>query len=78
MEEDVKLEDEDGVDGRGVCGWDTWVCGLGVVITSLTFGLVRGTGSFATVFPSFPLVSKMSFAQHNRAFGHFFRTTSSS
>ena len=30
MEEDVKPEDEDGVDGRGVCGWDVWVCGLGV------------------------------------------------
>jgi hypothetical protein len=30
MEEDVKPEDEDGVDGRGVYGWDVWVCGLGV------------------------------------------------
>ena len=26
MEEDVKPKDEDGVDGRGVCGWDGWVC----------------------------------------------------
>jgi hypothetical protein len=34
MEEDVKPEDEDGVDGRGVCGWDVWVCGLGAVSTS--------------------------------------------
>jgi hypothetical protein len=31
MEEDVEPKDEDGVDGRGVCGWDGWVCGLGVV-----------------------------------------------
>ncbi len=30
MEEDVKPEGEDGVDGRGVSGWDVWVCGLGV------------------------------------------------
>jgi hypothetical protein len=33
--------DEGGVDGRGVCGWDVWVCGLGTVSTSLTFGLGR-------------------------------------
>jgi hypothetical protein len=31
MEEDVKPKDEHGVDGRGVCGWDGWVCGLGEV-----------------------------------------------
>jgi hypothetical protein len=49
MEEDVKPEDEDGVDGRGICGWDVWVCGLGAVGTSLSFGLVRGTGAFAAV-----------------------------
>jgi hypothetical protein len=46
MEQDVKPEDEDGVDGRGVSGWDTWVCGLGAVRTSLAFGLIRGAGSF--------------------------------
>jgi hypothetical protein len=62
MEEDVKPEDEDGVDGRGICGWETWVCGLGAVSASLTFGLVRGTGAFATVLPSFALVSRMPFA----------------
>ena len=78
MEEDVKPEDEDGVDGRGVCGWDAWVCGLGAVSTSLAFGLVRGSGTFATVFPSFPLVSRMPFAQDNRDLGHFFSATSSS
>jgi hypothetical protein len=55
-------EDEDGVDGRGVCGLDVWVCGLGEVRTSLTFGLVRGAGVFATVLPSFALVSRMPFA----------------
>ena len=33
MEEDVKPEDEDGVDGRGVSGWDGWVGGLGTVVS---------------------------------------------
>jgi hypothetical protein len=61
MEEDVKPEDEDGVDGRGIYGWDVWVCGLGAVSTSLAFGLVRGSGAFVPVFPSFTLVSRMSF-----------------
>jgi hypothetical protein len=60
MEEDVKPEDEDGVDGRGVSGWDEWVCGLGAVSTSLAFGLVRGSGAFAVVLPSFALSSRMS------------------
>ena len=57
---------------------DGWVCGLGVVGVSLVFGLVRGSGAFAAVLPSFPLVSRMPFAQHNRGFGHFFSATSSS
>jgi hypothetical protein len=78
MEEDVKPEDTDGVDGRGICGWDTWVCGLGAVSTSLAFGLVRGAGAFAAVLPSFALNSRMPFAQHNRGFGHFFNASSSS
>ena len=78
MEEDVKPEDEDGVDGRGICGWDAWVCGLGEVVTSLVFGLVRGSRAFATVLPSFALVSRIPFAQHNHDFGHFFNATSSS
>ncbi len=34
MEEDVEPKDEDGVDGRGVSGWDGWVCGFGVVDNS--------------------------------------------
>ena len=57
---------------------DGWVCGLGVVGASLVFGLVRGTGTFASVLPSFALVSRMPFAQHNHGFGHFFSATSSS
>jgi hypothetical protein len=61
MEEDVKPEDEDGVDGRG-----------------MVFGIVRGAGAFAAVLPSFALVSRMPFAQHNHGFGHFFIATSSS
>jgi hypothetical protein len=56
---------------------DGWECGLGAVGASLVFGLVRGTGAFATVFPSFVLVSNMSFAQHNRGFGTSFSATSS-
>ncbi len=57
---------------------DGWVCGLGVVDTSLVFGLVRGTGAFATVLPSFTFVSRMPFAQDNHDFDHFFSATSSS
>ncbi len=57
---------------------DGWVFCLGVVGTSLVFGLVRGSGVFTEVFPSFALVSRMPFAQHNHGFGHFFSTTSSS
>ncbi len=41
-------------------------------------GLVRGSGAFAAVLPSFALVSGMSFAQHNRDFVHFFSAPSSS
>ncbi len=57
---------------------DGWVCGLGAVVASLVFGLVRGSGSFAAVLPSFALVSRMPFAQHNHGFGHFFSATYSS
>jgi hypothetical protein len=62
----------------GVGGADGWVCGLGAVGASLVFGLVRGSGSFSSVLPSFALVSRMSFVQHNHGFGHFFIATSSS
>ncbi len=53
MEEDVKPKDEDGIDGRGVSGWDGWVCALGVVGASSIFGLVRRAGAFAAVLPTF-------------------------
>ena len=45
---------------------DGWVCGLGAVVVSLVFGLVRGTGDFAAVLPSFALVSRIPFAQRYR------------
>ena len=73
MEEDVKPEDEDGVDGRGVGR----VCGLGVVGASLVFGLVRGSGAFAAVLPSFGLVSRMPFAQRYRGNATSFSAASS-
>jgi hypothetical protein len=73
MEEDVEPTDEDGVDGRGVCGWDGWVGGLGAVGVSSIFGLVRGTGAFAPgtgafapVLPTFVLVSSIQLAQRYR------------
>ncbi len=44
----------------------------------MVFGLVRGAGAFATVLPSFSLVSRMPFAQHNHGFDHFFSATFSS
>ena len=40
--------------------------GLGAVGASLTFGLVRGTGAFATVLPSVVLVSRIHLAQRYR------------
>jgi hypothetical protein len=78
MEEDVEPKDEDGVDGRGVCGWDGWVGGLGAVGTSSIFGLVRGTGTFATVLPTFVLVSRMQFVKQYRGHVHFLSAVSSS
>jgi hypothetical protein len=32
---------------------DGWVCDLDAVGVSLIFGLIRGTGSFSAVFPTF-------------------------
>ena len=55
MEEDVEPRDEDGVDGRGVCGWDGRVCGLGAVGASLILGLIRGARAFAAVLPALVL-----------------------
>jgi hypothetical protein len=57
---------------------DGWVCGSGEVNASLVFGLVRGTGAFSVVLPSFVLVSRLPFAQHNHGFGHFFSVPFSS
>ena len=65
-QEDVEHKDEDGVDGRGVCGWDGWVCGLGAVGALPIFGLVRRAGAFAAVLPTFVLVSRMQLAQQYR------------
>jgi hypothetical protein len=57
---------------------DGWVCGLGVVDVSLVFGLVRGSGVFSTVIPSFVLVSRIPFVQRYRVNTTSFSTTSSS
>jgi hypothetical protein len=51
---------------------------LGVVVTSSIFGLVRGSGAFAPVLPTFVLVSRMQFAQQYRDSGHFLIVSSSS
>ena len=71
MEEDVEPRDEDGVDGRGVCGWDGRVCGLGAVGASSILGLIRGARAFAAVLPTWVLVSRLQLAQRYRGFGHF-------
>ncbi len=78
MEEDVEPKDEDRVDGWGVCGWDGWVGGLGAVGVSSIFGLVRRTGAFAVMLPTFVLVSRMYLVQQYRGNGHFLSTASSS
>jgi hypothetical protein len=57
---------------------DRWVCDLGVVGDSSIFGLVRGTGAFTVVFPTFVLVSRIQLAQQYRDNGHFLITVSSS
>ena len=77
MEEDVEPGDEDGVDGRGVSGWDGWMCGLGSVVVSSIFGLVRWARTFA---PD----SGLGFGFKNaarattRGFDHFLSAASSS
>jgi hypothetical protein len=57
---------------------DGWVCDLGVVDVSSIFGLVRGTGDFTVVFPTFVLVSRMQLAQQYRDNVHFLNSVSSS
>ena len=78
MEEDVEPRDEDGVDGRGFCGWDGWVGGLGAVVVSSIFGLVRGSGDFTAVLPTFVLVSRIHLAQRYRGNATSFSAASSS
>ena len=78
MEEDVKPKDEDGVDGRGVCGWDGSVGGLGAVGVSSIFGLVRRAGAFTGGLLTFALVSGLQLAQINCGTCHFFSAASSS
>ncbi len=56
---------------------DGWVGDLGVVVVSSIFGLVRGVGDFATVIPTYVLVSRMQLAQQHRGNGHFLITSSS-
>jgi hypothetical protein len=57
---------------------DEWVCDLGPVGDSSIFGLVRGSGSFVPVLPTFVLVSKMHPAEHYRDHDHFLNTKSTS
>jgi hypothetical protein len=78
MEEDVETKHEDGVDGRGVSRWNEWVGGLGVVGVSSLFGLVRGSGTFVEVLPTFVLVSRIQFAQRYRDNATSFNASSSS
>ncbi len=78
MEEDVEPKDEDGVHGRGFCGWGGWVGGLGGVGASSIFGLIRRAGAFAAVLPTFVLVSRMQVAQQYRDNVHFLSAASSS
>jgi hypothetical protein len=54
------------------------VCDLGAVGASSILGLVRGAGAFATVLPTFVLVSRMQLAQQYRGNGHFLSAASSS
>jgi hypothetical protein len=74
----VEPEDEDVVDGRGFCGWDGCVCELGEVGASSIFGWVRRAGDFASVLPTFVLVSRIHLAEQYRVNVHFLSSTSSS
>jgi hypothetical protein len=78
MEEDVETKDEVGVDGRGVSRWEGWVGGLGAVGASSLFGLVRGTGPFVVVLPTFVLVSRIQLTQRYRVNATSFSAASSS
>jgi hypothetical protein len=47
---------------------DGWVGDLGVVGVSSIFGLVRGSGSFVVVLPTFVLVSRIHLGQQYSEF----------
>ncbi len=53
------------------------MCDLGAVGVSLIFGLVRGTGAFAAVLPTFVLGSRIQLTQRYRDKGTSFSATSS-
>ena len=57
---------------------DGWVGDLGELRDSSIFGLIRGVGAFAVVFPTFVLVSRMQLAKQYRVNGHFLSVVSSS
>ncbi len=57
---------------------DGWVGGLGGVVASSIFGLVRGAGAFTVVLPTFALVSRMQVAQLYRGNDHFLNAVFSS
>jgi hypothetical protein len=57
---------------------DGWVCDLGVVCASWIFGLVRGSGVFDVVIPTFVFVSRMKVAQQYRDYDQFLSVVSSS
>jgi hypothetical protein len=57
---------------------DGWGCDVGPVDASSLFGLVRGTGTFAAVLPTFVLVSRIQFAQRYRGNVTSFSAASSS
>ena len=46
--------------------------------THLIFGLVRGTGPFTTVLPTFVLLPRMQLVEQYRGHDHFLRVESSS
>ena len=77
MEEDVHKDDA-GVDGRGVCGWDGRVRGLGAMGASSICGLVRRTGAFTGGLLTFALVSGLQLAQHKHGSCHIFSAALSS
>jgi hypothetical protein len=54
---------------------DGWVCDLGVVDVSSIFGLVRGSGTFVWVLPTFVLVSRiLGFTINNKFHKILFET----